>query len=305
MKETTDETRGKPVSYARCAGDAGTRTRSGERAEPRDRISRPREKRSDRLIASKRVAARDSARARRGILAKRRWRFFLGVQVFGARATRAGRAARPRDANARVTHLVCMAVDIMAAIVARVPVRRESGRANVRHGSRLRHFPCAFRGGGSAYGRVRPSSWSREKRPSDDPIHNRRVRTGENLRLFLDFVSVGAKLQKSGLAGRRKPAGVHFFHLKKSLRFSSDSSDRSPFHRPLPLPDSRSSTSSRSSFSGGCSAPRARCLRHCSTNSSHARVMPPLALAARSSSSAAAANAPEYGGPATLSLIHI
>jgi len=42
------------------------------------------------------------------------------------------RAKRPRDAAAMVTHLVCMVVDIMAAIVARVPIRKESGACEVR-----------------------------------------------------------------------------------------------------------------------------------------------------------------------------
>jgi hypothetical protein len=147
MKERTDEME-KAGELRAVRGRLRYTNALGERAERRIRISRTRGKRSHRLIASKRVAERDSARARRGDLAKRRWRFFLGVQVFGAGATRAGRAARPRDACARVTHLVCMAVDIMAAIVARVPVRRESGAGECAEPRPSSALSCAFRGGG-------------------------------------------------------------------------------------------------------------------------------------------------------------
>ena len=177
MTERTDENTGSRLVTR------GTRAMEGhERArrarERRVRISRTRGSRSSRPIASKRVAARDSARARRGILAKRRWRFFLGVQVFGARATCRG-ARLDLGTRARVTHLVCMAVDIMAAIVARLPVRRESGRANVRIRERLRAFRALF-----AAAVERTGELNRHPRVAKNhcPILSTRVTTGENLR---------------------------------------------------------------------------------------------------------------------------
>ena len=72
-----------------------------------------------------------------------------------------------------------MAVDIMAAIVARVPVRRESGRANVRNRERLRAFRALF-----AAAVERTGELNRHPRVAKNhrPILSTRVTTGENLR---------------------------------------------------------------------------------------------------------------------------